>query len=62
MATIQARMETALQRLLPASGIAPEHLHRAMRYAVLGAANACVRCSPSPRASWPKPIRRESKS
>jgi len=36
MGTIQARMESALQRLLPAPAIAPEHLHRAMRYAVLG--------------------------
>lgn len=29
-------METALQRFLPAPEIAPERLHRAMRYAVLG--------------------------
>ena len=29
-------METALQRFLPAAEIAPERLHRAMRYAVLG--------------------------
>ncbi len=36
MGAIQARMETALQRLLPAPEIAPERLHRAMRYAVLG--------------------------
>jgi farnesyl diphosphate synthase len=37
MGTIQARMESALQRLLPAPEIVPERLHRAMRYAVLGA-------------------------
>jgi len=36
MGSIQARMETALQRFLPAPEIAPERLHRAMRYAVLG--------------------------
>jgi farnesyl diphosphate synthase len=36
MGTIQARMESALQRLLPAPEIVPERLHRAMRYAVLG--------------------------
>ncbi|MEK7437538.1 MAG: polyprenyl synthetase family protein [Pseudomonadota bacterium] len=36
MAAIQARMETALQRFLPAPEILPERLHRAMRYAVLG--------------------------
>jgi farnesyl diphosphate synthase len=36
MGTIQARMETALQRLLPAPEIVPARLHRAMRYAVLG--------------------------
>ena len=36
IATIQARMETALQRFLPAPEIVPERLHRAMRYAVLG--------------------------
>lgn len=29
-------METALQHFLPAAGIVPERLHRAMRYAVLG--------------------------
>jgi len=29
-------MENVLQRLLPAADIAPERLHRAMRYAVLG--------------------------
>ena len=33
---VQARMEVALQRFLPASETAPERLHRAMRYAVLG--------------------------
>ncbi|TSA18405.1 MAG: polyprenyl synthetase family protein [Betaproteobacteria bacterium] len=36
MGAVQARMETALQRFLPAAEIAPERLHRAMRYAVLG--------------------------
>jgi farnesyl diphosphate synthase len=36
MSSIQARMETALQRLLPAQELVPERLHRAMRYAVLG--------------------------
>ncbi len=36
MGTIQARMESALERFLPAPGIVPERLHRAMRYAVLG--------------------------
>ncbi len=36
MAGVQARMENALQRLLPAPEIVPERLHRAMRYAVLG--------------------------
>ncbi len=36
MGTIQVRMEAALQRFLPAPGIVPERLHRAMRYAVLG--------------------------
>jgi len=33
---VQARMEQALQRFLPGSEIAPERLHCAMRYAVLG--------------------------
>ena len=37
MAAVQARMESALQRFLPAPEIMPERLHRAMRYAVLGA-------------------------
>ena len=36
MGGIQARMESALQRMLPAPEIVPERLHRAMRYAVLG--------------------------
>ena len=36
MSAVQARMETALQRFLPAPDILPERLHRAMRYAVLG--------------------------
>ena len=36
MGAVQARMESALQRFLPASASVPERLHRAMRYAVLG--------------------------
>lgn len=36
MGAVQARMEAALQRFLPAPELAPERLHRAMRYAVLG--------------------------
>jgi farnesyl diphosphate synthase len=32
----QSRIEATLQRLLPASEIAPQRLHQAMRYAVLG--------------------------
>jgi farnesyl diphosphate synthase len=36
MVGIQARMEVALSRLLPASHVAPTRLHDAMRYAVLG--------------------------
>jgi len=32
----QARVETALQKLLPAAHLAPARLHEAMRYAVLG--------------------------
>ena len=35
MGSVQARMERALARLLPASGIAPGRLHDAMRYATL---------------------------
>src|SRR4051812_16611331 len=35
MVGLQARMETALARLLPAAHIAPARLHAAMRYAVL---------------------------
>jgi farnesyl diphosphate synthase len=35
MGGIQARMETALARLLPAAHIAPARLHEAMRYATL---------------------------
>src|SRR4051812_27237026 len=35
MAGVQARMEAALSRLLPAAQIAPVRLHEAMRYAVL---------------------------
>jgi farnesyl diphosphate synthase len=37
MLGIQARMEAALARLLPAGNVAPTRLHEAMRYAVLGA-------------------------
>jgi farnesyl diphosphate synthase len=33
---VQARMETALDRMLPAETLAPERLHAAMRYAALG--------------------------
>jgi farnesyl diphosphate synthase len=36
MGAVQARMESALARLLPAAAIAPARLHEAMRYAVLG--------------------------
>src|SRR5882724_6990801 len=36
MAKVQARVEAALERVLPQSGIAPQRLHQAMRYAVLG--------------------------
>src|SRR5690348_1043618 len=36
MVGIQARMEAALARVLPASQVAPTRLHEAMRYAVLG--------------------------
>ncbi|MGE5638990.1 MAG: polyprenyl synthetase family protein [Clostridia bacterium] len=36
MGGIQARMESALARLLPAAHVAPARLHEAMRYAVLG--------------------------
>ena len=36
MAKIQARVEAALERLLPPAAIAPRRLHEAMRYAVLG--------------------------
>jgi len=35
MGSVQARMETALSRLLPAGQVAPAKLHEAMRYAVL---------------------------
>ncbi len=35
MGSVQARMETALARLLPAAGTAPARLHAAMRYATL---------------------------
>ncbi|MFA7240632.1 MAG: polyprenyl synthetase family protein [Sulfuricellaceae bacterium] len=33
---LQARMEAVLSTLLPAAGVAPQRLHQAMRYAVLG--------------------------
>src|SRR4051812_22215064 len=36
MESVQARVEAALDRLLPASGIAPVRLHQAMRYAAMG--------------------------
>jgi len=36
MASVQARVERALERVLPAADHAPQRLHRAMRYAVLG--------------------------
>jgi len=36
MAGVQARVESALERLLPASDVMPVRLHAAMRYAVLG--------------------------
>jgi farnesyl diphosphate synthase len=36
MGEVQARMERALSRLLPATHVAPARLHEAMRYAVLG--------------------------
>jgi farnesyl diphosphate synthase len=36
MAKVQARIEAALERFLPPAGIAPQRLHQAMRYAVLG--------------------------
>jgi farnesyl diphosphate synthase len=36
MARVQARIEAALDRLLPSAAIAPRRLHEAMRYAVLG--------------------------
>src|SRR3970282_1790026 len=36
MGDIQARVEAALGRLLPAPEVVPQRLHQAMRYAVLG--------------------------
>jgi len=36
MARVQARVEGALERFLPQAAIAPQRLHQAMRYAVLG--------------------------
>jgi len=36
MGNVQARVEAALERVLPSGKIAPQRLHDAMRYAVLG--------------------------
>jgi len=36
MARVQARVDAALERFLPAGRIAPQRLHQAMRYAMLG--------------------------
>ncbi len=36
MARVQARVEAALERFLPHAAIAPQRLHQAMRYTVLG--------------------------
>jgi len=36
MSKVQARVESALERLLPPAAIAPRRLHEAMRYVVLG--------------------------
>lgn len=36
MTAVQQRIERTLERLLPAADIAPQRLHQAMRYAVLG--------------------------
>jgi farnesyl diphosphate synthase len=36
MADVQARVERALERVLPSAGQVPQRLHEAMRYAVLG--------------------------
>jgi farnesyl diphosphate synthase len=36
MGQVQGRVESALERCLPAGEIVPQRLHRAMRYAVLG--------------------------
>jgi farnesyl diphosphate synthase len=36
MAKVQVRVEAGLERFLPPAGIAPQRLHEAMRYAVLG--------------------------
>ena len=36
LSAVQARMEAALARLLPAPQLAPTRLHEAMRYASLG--------------------------
>ncbi|MGC2520694.1 MAG: geranyl transferase, partial [Burkholderiales bacterium] len=36
MGKVQARMEAALERFLTSDKVAPQRLHAAMRYAVLG--------------------------
>jgi farnesyl diphosphate synthase len=36
MTVVQQRTERALESLLPSAGVAPQRLHRAMRYATLG--------------------------
>src|SRR5438093_5139934 len=36
MARVQARVEAALERFLPSTGISPQRLHDAMRYALPG--------------------------
>ncbi len=65
-AQIQQRTEVALAGVLPDPAVAPQRLHEAMRYAVLGAASACARCSrmrpahspvPRPRTSTASPAR-----
>ena len=50
MRDVQGRTESALPRMPPAAESIPARLHQAMRYSTLGAASACARCSPSPRA------------
>ena len=51
MGAVQARMETALERFLPAPKIAPARLHQAMRYAVLGGGKRVRPLLASPRAN-----------